>query len=65
MWMTFAAVWASRPAGLLRRRLSGWATPGNLLIALAASLLALDHHWSNLTWGGLALLAGVLLMRKP
>ncbi len=35
------------------------------LLALGATLFVLDHRWTNLTWGALALTAGAYLTRKP
>ena len=49
----------------IRRLAATWlCRPGNLLMLLAACLLALDHHWSPLTWGALSLVAGTLAMRR-
>lgn len=48
----------------LKTKAIGWlCRPVNALSLLAAILLCLDHRWSNLTWGGLSLLAGVALIR--
>ena len=45
-----------------RRYLPRMTVSGGLL-ALATVLFALDHRFSELTWGGLALAAGALLTR--
>ena len=49
----------------LRCRLASWlCRPSNALSVLAACLLALDHRFTALTWGGLSLLAGSMLARR-
>ena len=50
----------------LKTKTARWfCRPVNALSLLGASLLALDHRWTNLTWGGLSLLAGVVLIKLP
>ncbi|WP_169979758.1 hypothetical protein [Tautonia rosea] len=48
----------------LSRRLGKYCQPSNGVLALGACLLALDHRWGAMTWGGLSLFAGVMLVRE-
>ena len=59
--MTYLFMRLLRPAALrcLRR-----VTVSGSLIGLAAILFALDHRWTEFTWGGVALAIGALLTRE-
>ena len=60
--MTYLFMRACRTAA---RRCLGRMTVSGSLLGLAGILLALDHRFSELTWGALALAIGAFLTRGP
>lgn len=53
--------WGAARLGSSLARTAPRLTARRGVLALAAALLAVDHGWSHLTWGALALAAGVFV----